>query len=284
MKDAYSFDRDLDGLPGVLRRDVRRLRAGVHALRAHVPVGEGAVGRDRRRHEPGVHGGRRGRRGRVRLVRALRLRREHRSRDEAGAARTKPAPDDAPAMEKVHTPDLPGIERRRRSASKTKPNRLLKSHRVRRRRRARARGRARQPRGERVRARRARSPAPRCGCSPTPTSPRARICRRATSAPTSRARSTSSPTRRSRAPHGWITGANEIDHHVAAAWCSAGTSRRRSGPRSRSSSPATRARSAGSRCASTAASRSATSSSSARSTPRRSARSTPTRTASSTRW
>ena len=44
MKDAYSFDRDLDGLPGVLRRDVRGVREGLHALRAHVPVGEGAVG------------------------------------------------------------------------------------------------------------------------------------------------------------------------------------------------------------------------------------------------
>ena len=38
----------------------------------------------------------------------------------------KPAPDDAPAMEQVHTPDLPGIELVAK-ALKTKPNRLLKS-------------------------------------------------------------------------------------------------------------------------------------------------------------
>ena len=74
----------------------------------------------------------------------------------------KPAPDDAPAMEKVHTPDLPGIERGRQGL-KTKPNRLLKCDRVRRRRRPRARGRARQPRGERVRARRALPRTRRCG-------------------------------------------------------------------------------------------------------------------------
>jgi prolyl-tRNA synthetase len=38
----------------------------------------------------------------------------------------KPAPDDAPAMEKLHTPDLPGIELVAK-ALKTKPNRLLKT-------------------------------------------------------------------------------------------------------------------------------------------------------------
>ena len=70
----------------------------------------------------------------------------------------------------------------------------------------------------------------------------------------------------------------------AATWCSAATSRRPSGPRSSWSSPATRARAAGSRCASTAASRSATSSSSATSTRRRSARCTPTTPAPSTPW
>ncbi len=38
----------------------------------------------------------------------------------------KPAPTDAPAMEKLHTPDLPGIELVAKSL-KTKPNRLLKT-------------------------------------------------------------------------------------------------------------------------------------------------------------
>jgi prolyl-tRNA synthetase len=38
----------------------------------------------------------------------------------------KPAPDDAPATEKLHTPDLPGIDEVAKQL-KTKPNRLLKS-------------------------------------------------------------------------------------------------------------------------------------------------------------
>ena len=92
MKDAYSFDADLDGLQAQLRGDVRGLRQGLHPLRPHVPGGQGAVGRDRRRHEPGVHGRRRGRRGRVRLVRALRLRRQHRGGHAAGPRRSRRSP------------------------------------------------------------------------------------------------------------------------------------------------------------------------------------------------
>ena len=194
----------------------------------------------------------------------------------------KPAPDDAPAMEQVHTPDLPGIELVAK-ALKTKPNRLLKSiafevdgdlglaivpgnrevnefaldaavprH-----------------RGEAPHRRRLRgTPGPAEGLH------RAR---------TSKARSTSSRTRPSRpAPLDHRRERDRPPRPAAACW--AGTSPPPSGPRSRSSSPATRARSAGSRCASTAASRSVTSSSSARSTPKPSARSTTTKRAASTRW
>ena len=94
MKDAYSFDADLDGLQRSYDAMYDAYVQGVHPLRAHVPVGEGAVGRDRRRHEPGVHGRRRRRRGRVRLVRALRLRGEHRGRHAPagrGAGASRPA-------------------------------------------------------------------------------------------------------------------------------------------------------------------------------------------------
>ena len=80
MKDAYSFDLDLDGLRAELPADVRRVPPRVRALRAHVPrrsrreSGEmGGVG------EPRVHGGRRGGRGRLRVVPELRLRGERRS-------------------------------------------------------------------------------------------------------------------------------------------------------------------------------------------------------------
>ena len=127
MKDAYSFDLDLDGLRASYRADVRRVPPRVRAVRADVPRGRGRVGRDGRFGEPRVHGGRRGRRGRLRLVPELRLRRQRGS----GAARppaatTRPAGHDAPPMEEVHTPDVPGIAGVA-DLLKVEPSTLLKS-------------------------------------------------------------------------------------------------------------------------------------------------------------
>ena len=88
MKDAYSFDLDPDGPARELPADVRRVPPRVRAVRAHVPAGRGAVGRDGRRREPRVHGGRRGRRGRLRVVQGVRLRRQRRGRAPAAARRS----------------------------------------------------------------------------------------------------------------------------------------------------------------------------------------------------
>ena len=189
-----------------------RLRAGLHPLRAHVPVGEGAVGRDRRRHEPGVHGGRRGRRGRLRLVRELRLRRQHRGRHEAGARGHAPSTA-CGAPEKLHTPG-PARDRRRRRAPR---------HHA----RPAAEGIAFDVDGElglavvpgdrevnefaldaRVRAR-DRPPLHRRRLRRAP-----RAARRATSARDFAGAKLVVADSSVRAPHGWITGANEIDHHA----------------------------------------------------------------------
>ena len=78
MKDAYSFDRDEDGMQRVLRRDVRGLQAGLRPLRPGVPDRRGRPRPDRRRREPRVPGGDRGRRGHVPLLRVVRLRRRPR--------------------------------------------------------------------------------------------------------------------------------------------------------------------------------------------------------------
>ena len=121
---------------------------------------------------------------------------------------------DAPAMEKVHTPDLPGIAGVA-AAPRGRRRRAAEVHRVRRRRRARPRARARRPRGEPVRARQA--VAPRTGAAlhrrrlRGPARPAQGLHRPATSpAPRS-----SSPTLVGRGA-AWVTGANETDHHVRA--------------------------------------------------------------------
>ena len=232
-------------------------------------AGRGAVGRDRRRREPRVHGRRRGRRGRLRLVHELRLRRQRRGGAPAVARRRRapPAPPTAPPLEKVHTPDLPGhrrrveVPRRRRRPTLLKciafdvdgelglalvpGDREVNEFALRRRvapRRVRL--------FDRRRLRRA-SRAPE-GLH------RARLPRRG-----ARGRR---PVGRG-APIGWVTGANEVDHHVRNAvlgrdfdvdvWADLVDDR------ARRPVPALRR----SRCRSTAASRSGTSSSSARSTP-----------------
>ena len=87
MKDAYSFDRDLDAARDELRPDVRRLRAH---LRAHGP---GLSRRRRRQRHDRRHplarvpGHRRHRRGRDRLQPRLRLRGQHRARRGGRAGR-----------------------------------------------------------------------------------------------------------------------------------------------------------------------------------------------------
>ena len=269
-----------------LPADVRRVPPRVRAVRAHVPPGRGAVGRDGRRREPRVHGRRRGRRGRLRVVQELRLRRQRRSRAARRAERPRRRADAGRRRRRWRRctrPTCPGIagvaEVPRRRAEHA-----VEVHRVRRRRRARARARARRPRGQRVSRSRPRSRRRRCGCSPTTTSTRIPSSRRATSARTSRASAWSSPIRRSRAPIGVGHGRERARPPRAQRGARPRLRRRRLGrPRARSC-PATRARVAASRSRSTAASRSGTCSSSARSTPRRSTRTTPTSTASSTRW
>ena len=134
---------------------------------------------------------------------------------DAAVADDRRARTTRPPMEKVHTPDLPGIAGVAELLGR-RADRAAEVHRVRRRRRARARARARRPRGQRVRARRRRSPGRAVRLFDRRRLRRpSRAARRATSARTSRARRSSSPTRRSRAPHAWVTGANEADHHVA---------------------------------------------------------------------
>ena len=164
----------------------------------------------------------------------------------------------------------PARDRRRRGAPRDDAQPAAEGDRVRRRRRARARARPRRPRGQRVRAR-ARPPRPAirlygdADFAAHPELPKGYI------GPDFAARRTSSPTRRyGRRSRG--SPARTRSTTTRPTPSSAATSRPPTGPRSWSSSPATRARAAARRCASTAASRSVTSSSSARSTPRPSAR------------
>ena len=178
MKDAYSFDADLDGLRASYKQMYDAYHRVFDALRPHVPSGRGAVGRDRRRREPRVHGRRRGRRGRLRLVPYVRLRRERRSR----AARSPADPAaaravDAPPMEKVHTPDMPGIAPVAKYLG-VDPSTTLKCIAFDVDGDARPRARPGRPRGQRVRARRPRSRRSTHGCSTTTTSPSIPSCRK----------------------------------------------------------------------------------------------------------
>ncbi len=96
MKDAYSFDRDLEGLQAAYDTMFDAYTQVFTRCGLTFRAVEGAVGRDRWRHQPGVHGRCRSRRRRVRLVRELRLRGQHRGRDaparpRADGARPRPA-------------------------------------------------------------------------------------------------------------------------------------------------------------------------------------------------
>ena len=139
--------------PGRVRRDVRRLRPGVHPLRAHVP-------RRRRRSRARSAATRarsswrspRSARTRSSGARAATTRRTPRPRRVSPTPEATRRPTTPGRAPKVHTPDLPGIDEVAKHLG-TSPDLLLKCDRVRRRRRARPRARPRRPRGQRVRAR-----------------------------------------------------------------------------------------------------------------------------------
>ena len=145
MKDAYSFDRDLEGLQARVRRDVRRVRPRVRPLRAHVPRGR--------------------RRSRARSA-ATRARSSWPSRPSArtpssgaSTATTPPTPKPRRASRRPRRSsgdDVADVDLRAHARSRpastmsprflgVEPDELLKTIVVRRRRRARSRGRARRP-------------------------------------------------------------------------------------------------------------------------------------------
>ena len=155
MKDAYSFDRDLEGLQqsydamyaayeevftrcGLTFRSVKAQSGEIGGDTSQEFMAVAAVGEDA-------------------FVWCESC--DYAANTEAATKQELPeqaAPADAPAIEKLHTPDLPGIERGR-EAPQDKAEPAAEGDRVRRRRRPRPRDRSRQPRGERVRARRALS-------------------------------------------------------------------------------------------------------------------------------
>ena len=87
MKDAYSFDRDLDAARMQLRPDVRRLRAHLRAHGSRLSRRRGRQRRDRRHPFARVPGDRRHRRGCDRLQHRLGLRSQHRARRGGCAGR-----------------------------------------------------------------------------------------------------------------------------------------------------------------------------------------------------
>ena len=87
MKDAYSFDRDLDAARTSYDAMYARLRAHLRAPRPALPRRRRRHRRDRRRPLARVPGDRRHRRGRDRLLPRLRLRRQHRAGRGARAGR-----------------------------------------------------------------------------------------------------------------------------------------------------------------------------------------------------
>ena len=89
MKDAYSFDRDVECGGPQLRADVRGLRAHLRAARADLPRRGGRHRRHRRRPLARVPGDCRHRRRRDRLLPGFGLRRQHRTRRGPGADRRR---------------------------------------------------------------------------------------------------------------------------------------------------------------------------------------------------
>ena len=147
----------------------------------------------------------------------MRLRGEHRGRDAAASRRAPRPTTRRRRSRRCHTPDLPGIDGVAKHLGVERSD-LLKciafdvDGEV---------GLALVP-GDRevnefARAR-AASRRGRRASSPTRTSRRIPSSRRATSGRTTRACRYVVADRAVRAPRGWITGANEIDHHVRDAW------------------------------------------------------------------
>ena len=104
MKDAYSFDRDEDGMRRVyevMYEAYRRVfdRCGLDVRVVEADPGEIGGGR-----QPRVHGRRRGGRGPVRPVRALRLPRRHGGRH----SRARPSRRLADGLEPLTEVDTPG--------------------------------------------------------------------------------------------------------------------------------------------------------------------------------
>ena len=84
MKDAYSFDRDVDGHAAVVPDHVRRLRPHLQPLRPEVPRGGGRQRRHRRLRLARIPRDRQHRRGRAGVLPELRLRRQYGSGRSAG--------------------------------------------------------------------------------------------------------------------------------------------------------------------------------------------------------
>ena len=90
MKDAYSFDRDLDGAKQSYQHHERRLPPHLRPLRPALPRGGGGQRCHRRRRQRGVPGDCRHRRGRHRLLPQQQLRRQHGKGRGAGTGRPPP--------------------------------------------------------------------------------------------------------------------------------------------------------------------------------------------------
>ena len=260
MKDAYTFDRDDEGLEASLREAHRRLRPHLRPLRPGVVLGRVRRRADGRHGRARVHGAVPG--GRERRRAGARLRGQRRGRQRRPAARAGRGPRAASCTRPAPT-TIDAVAEQLGVAARQPAQGLPGRHRVA---RARPRLRARRPPRQRDQARqRARRALPARRARTSCAGPAGFL------GPTPEARDAAR--RRDRAP--------------------AGLRRRRQPARLPPSSPSTAAsaptsarsrratRSTATRSGSSPRSRSATSSSSAPATPSRSARPTSTRTARS---
>ena len=161
MKDAYSFDRDREGLERLLRAPRRGLRPHLRPQRARVVPGGVRRRDDGRLRRPRVHGAVRGGRERRGALRR-RLRRERGGRQRRRRSRSTGCPRRSPQPEAVETPGRDHDRRGLRAARACRRARSIKAFPVIAEERGpRARGRPRRPPPERdqapERARRARS-------------------------------------------------------------------------------------------------------------------------------
>ena len=274
MKDAYSFHVDLDDLKRTYQDMYDAYTRVFERCALTFRAGRRRGGRRSAATSTTSSWRRRRRRGRLRVVHELRLRRQRRGRARrASRAPSRGAGRPTPAREKVHTPGMPGIAAVAEHLG-VPEDELLKSiafdldGEV---------GLALVPGDREVNpAALALAVAPRKArlfddddFAAHPELPKGYIGADAPGVALVVADPLVAAAR-------WVTGANEVDHHVRNAVRRARLRRRAVGRPREPSCPAIRARDAARRCRSTAASRSGTSSSSARSTPRRSTRATPT--------